>query len=149
MRAVVQRVSQAEVVVVGEVVGQIGRGFVVLLGVAQGDTADDVSTMADKLVGLRVFDDADGKMNLALADVGGAMLMISQFTLLGDCRKGRRPSYVEAAPPELAEALYELVVAEVRKRGIEVATGRFRKHMDVTLTNDGPVTLLVDTRKVF
>jgi D-tyrosyl-tRNA(Tyr) deacylase len=149
MRAVVQRVSQAQVVVEGDVVGRIGRGLVVLLGVAQGDTADDVSTMADKLVGLRVFDDADGKMNLALADVGGAMLVVSQFTLLGDCRKGRRPSYVEAAPPELAEALYELVVAAVRKRGIEVATGRFRTHMDVTLTNDGPVTLLVDTRRAF
>jgi D-tyrosyl-tRNA(Tyr) deacylase len=149
MRAVVQRVSRAQVVVEGEVAGRIDRGLVVLLGVAQGDTADDVSTMADKLVGLRVFDDADGKMNLALADVGGAMLVISQFTLLGDCRKGRRPSYVEAAPPELAEALYELVVAAVRKRGIEVATGRFRTHMDVTLTNEGPVTLLVDTRRAF
>jgi D-tyrosyl-tRNA(Tyr) deacylase len=149
MRAVVQRVSRAQVVVEGEVAGRIDRGLVVLLGVAQGDTADDVSTMADKLVGLRVFDDADGKMNLALADVGGAMLVVSQFTLLGDCRKGRRPSYVEAAPPELAEALYELVVAAVRKRGIEVATGRFRTHMDVTLTNDGPVTLLVDTRRAF
>jgi len=149
MRAVVQRVSQAQVVVEGEVVGRIDRGFVVLLGVAQGDTADDVATMADKLVGLRVFDDAEGKMNLALADVGGAMLVISQFTLLGDCRKGRRPSYVEAAPPDLAEALYELVVAEVRNRGIEVATGRFRTQMDVTLTNDGPVTLLIDTRKAF
>jgi D-tyrosyl-tRNA(Tyr) deacylase len=149
MRAVVQRVSQAQVVVEGEVVGQIGRGFVVLLGVAQGDTAGDVSTMTDKLVGLRIFDDAEGKMNLALADVGGAMLLISQFTLLGDCRKGRRPSYIDAAPPDLAEALYELVVAEVRKRGIQVATGRFRTQMDVTLTNDGPVTLLVDTRRAF
>jgi D-tyrosyl-tRNA(Tyr) deacylase len=149
MRAVIQRVSQAQVVVEGEVVGQIGRGFVVLLGVAQGDTAGDVSAMADKLVGLRIFDDAEGKMNLALADVGGAMLLISQFTLLGDCRKGRRPSYIDAAPPDLAEALYELVVAEVRKRGIQVATGRFRTQMDVTLTNDGPVTLLVDTRRAF
>jgi D-tyrosyl-tRNA(Tyr) deacylase len=149
MRAVVQRVSQAQVVVEQAVVGQIGRGLVVLLGVAQGDTAADVAAMAEKLVGLRVFDDPEGKMNLALADVGGAMLVISQFTLLGDCRKGRRPSYIEAAPPELAEALYELVVAAVRNRGVEVATGRFRKHMDVTLTNDGPVTLLVDTRRVF
>ena len=149
MRAVVQRVSQAQVVVDGEIVGQISRGFVVLLGVAQGDTQADVATMAEKLVGLRVFDDADGKMNLALADVGGAMLLVSQFTLLGDCRKGRRPSYIDAAPPELAETLYELVVTEVRKRGIEVATGRFRTQMDVTLTNDGPVTLLVDTRRAF
>jgi len=149
MRAVVQRVSQAQVVVDGEVVGQISRGFVVLLGVAQGDTQADVATMAEKLVGLRVFDDADGKMNLALADVGGAMLLVSQFTLLGDCRKGRRPSYIDAAPPELAETLYELVVTEVQKRGIEVATGRFRTQMDVTLTNDGPVTLLIDTRRAF
>jgi D-tyrosyl-tRNA(Tyr) deacylase len=96
-----------------------------------------------------VFDDAEGKMNLALADVGGAMLLVSQFTLLGDCRSGRRPSYVDAAPPELAEALYERVATEVRQRGIEVATGRFRAQMDVTLTNDGPVTLLLDTRRVF
>lgn len=149
MRAVVQRVSQAHVVVEGEIVGQIGRGVVVLLGVARGDTAEDVAAMAEKLVGLRIFDDAQGKMNLTLADVEGAMLVVSQFTLLGDCRKGRRPSYIDAAPPDLAEALYEEFVVAVRGRGIEVATGRFRTQMDVTLTNDGPVTLLVDTRRVF
>lgn len=145
MRAVVQRVSQAKVVVENDVVGQIGRGFVVLLGVAQGDTAGDVSTMADKLVGLRVFDDAEGKMNLALADVGGAMLLVSQFTLLGDCRKGRRPSFIDAAAPEMAERMYEEFVAATRGAGIRVATGKFRTHMEVELVNDGPVTLLLDS----
>jgi D-tyrosyl-tRNA(Tyr) deacylase len=145
----VQRVSEARVVVGDALCGQIGRGFVVLLGVAVGDTADDARQMADKLVGLRVFDDADGKMNLSLSDVGGAMLVVSQFTLLGDCRKGRRPSFVAAASPELGEALYETLVAEVRRQGIEVATGRFRQHMQVGLTNDGPVTLLIDSRRAF
>lgn len=149
MRACVQRVSQAQVVVGDELCGQIGRGLLVLLGVAVGDTDDDARQMADKLVGLRVFDDADGKMNLSLADVGGAMLVVSQFTLLGDCRKGRRPSFVAAAPPELGEALYEALVAEVRRQGIQVATGRFRQHMQVSLTNDGPVTLLLDSRREF
>lgn len=149
MRACVQRVSEARVVVGDELCGQIGRGFVVLLGVAVGDTADDARQMADKLVGLRVFDDSDGKMNLSLAEAGGAMLIVSQFTLLGDCRKGRRPSFVAAAPPELGEALYETLVSEVRRQGIEVATGRFRQHMQVSLTNDGPVTLLVDSRREF
>ena len=149
MRAVVQRVSQAQVVVDGEIVGQISRGFVVLLGVAQGDTQADVATMAEKLVGLRVFDDADGKMNLALADVGGAMLLVSQFTLLGDCRKGRRPSFVAAAPPEQAENLYQAFVDAVMSLGIAVSTGRFRQHMQVSLTNDGPVTMLLDSRKLF
>ncbi len=149
MRACVQRVSRAEVSVAGEVCGRIERGLVVLLGVAAGDTADDARMMADKLVALRVFDDEAGKMNLALADVGGAMLVVSQFTLLGDCRKGRRPSYVAAADPELAEQLYEVFVAAASAQGIEVATGRFRQHMDVTLTNDGPVTLLVDSRREF
>ncbi len=149
MRAVVQRVSQAQVAVAGEVCGQIGQGVVVLLGVAQGDTEADAAAMAEKVAGLRIFDDAEGKMNLALGDVCGAMLVVSQFTLLGDCRKGRRPSYLEAAPPELAEALYERFVTLARARGLEVATGRFRAQMNVTLTNDGPVTLLVDTRRVF
>jgi D-aminoacyl-tRNA deacylase len=137
------------VVVEGEVCGRIGPGFVVLLGVAAGDTADDVQTLSDKIVDLRIFDDDEGKLNRSLVDVQGAMLVISQFTLLGDCRKGRRPSYVAAAPPESAEQLYQQFVAAVRQRGIEVATGRFRRHMDVTLTNDGPVTLLLDSRRVF
>ncbi len=149
MRACVQRVSQAHVVVEGEVCGRIGLGFVVLLGVAAGDTDEDVQTLADKIVDLRIFDDQEGKLNRSLVDVQGAMLVISQFTLLGDCRKGRRPSYVAAAPPELAEQLYEQFVAAVRQRGIEVATGKFRRHMDVNLTNDGPVTLLLDSRREF
>src|SRR5262249_8877046 len=133
----------------GQVCGEIGRGMLVRLGVAADDTADDARQLAEKIVGLRVFDDADGKMNLALADVGGAMLVVSQFTLFGDCRKGRRPSYTDAAEPALAERLYEQLVAIVRAKGIEVATGRFRADMKVALVNDGPVTLLVDPRRVF
>jgi D-tyrosyl-tRNA(Tyr) deacylase len=144
MRAVIQRVSRASVVVEGQTVGEIGTGLLVLLGVAQGDTPAEARRLADKIAGLRVFDDAAGKMNLALADVGGAMLVVSQFTLLGDCRKGRRPSYVEAAGPELAEQLYEEFVAAARERGAPVATGRFRTHMEVSLVNDGPVTLVVE-----
>jgi D-tyrosyl-tRNA(Tyr) deacylase len=149
MRACVQRVSEAQVTVDGEVCGRIDQGLVVLLGVATDDTEDDAAQLAEKITGMRIFDDAAGKMNLALADVGGAMLVVSQFTLLGDCRKGRRPSYAAAAGPELAETLYEAFVAAVQKQGIEVATGRFRQHMHVTLTNDGPVTLLADSRKAF
>ena len=147
MRAVVQRVSQASVTVASEVVGQIDHGLLVLLGVEQGDAADDVAYLVDKTVGLRVFEDAAGKMNLALTDVRGAMLVVSQFTLLGDCRKGKRPSFDAAAPPELAEQLYDAFVAAVRDRGIPVATGRFRAMMDVALINDGPVTLILDSRK--
>jgi D-tyrosyl-tRNA(Tyr) deacylase len=146
MRACVQRVSQAQVTVDAELCGEIGRGLVVLLGVAEGDTADDARQLATKVSELRIFDDAAGKMNRAIRDVGGAMLVVSQFTLLGDCRKGRRPSFVRAAPPKVAEALYESFVAVVRELGIPVATGRFRQHMLVSLTNDGPVTLLLDTR---
>lgn len=149
MRAVVQRVSKGQVTVDNEVVGKIGMGFVVLLGVADGDTQEDVVWMAGKVVGLRVFEDAAGKMNLSLTDVGGQVLAISQFTLLGDCRKGRRPAFIEAAKPEQANALYESFVAEVRGAGISVETGRFRTHMNVELTNDGPVTLLLDSRKTF
>jgi D-tyrosyl-tRNA(Tyr) deacylase len=149
MRACVQRVSTAQVSVAGEICGQICGGLLVLLGVAAGDTSDDARSLAEKIVNLRIFDDADGKMNLALGDVGGALLAVSQFTLLGDCRKGRRPSYVDAAPPELAEALYLEFVAAARNLGVEVATGKFRHHMEVALTNDGPVTLLLDTRKSF
>lgn len=145
MRAVVQRVSEASVVVEGESVAAIGVGFLVLLGVADGDTEADARWLAQKLVGLRVFDDAEGKMNRALADVGGAMLVVSQFTLLGDCRKGRRPSFVDAAEPAIAEALYERFCDAVRDAGIEVATGRFRTTMRVSLVNEGPVTLIVET----
>jgi D-aminoacyl-tRNA deacylase len=149
MRACVQRVSQASVTVDGEIVGQIGRGLVVLLGVATDDTADDVASLAEKCVELRIFNDDDGKMNRSLVESGGAMLVISQFTLLGDARKGRRPSFIAAAPPEQADALYQAFVAQVRARGIEVATGKFRAHMDVALVNDGPVTILLDSRKSF
>lgn len=149
MRAVVQRVSRASVTVDGKVVGAIDKGFLVLLGVGTGDTREDVSYLSGKIAGLRVFEDPDGKMNLALGDVGGAMLVVSQFTLYGDCRKGRRPSFVESAPPEVANELYEAFVADVRAAGIEVATGRFRAHMDVELVNDGPVTLMLDSRKQF
>ena len=147
MRACVQRVSKAQVTADGEVCGRIGAGLVVLLGVAVGDAADDAQQMADKIVGLRIFEDDDGKMNRSLEEAQGAMLVVSQFTLLGDCRKGRRPSFVAAAPPELAEALYEDFVRLVRYRGIEVAMGRFRAHMQVELVNDGPVTLLLDSQE--
>jgi len=146
MRACVQRVSRAQVDVAGEICGRIGRGMLVLLGVARDDTPDDARWLAEKLAGLRIFEDDQGKMNLALADVGGAMLVVSQFTLLGDCRKGRRPSFDAAARPELAEELYQVFVAAVAARGIEVATGRFRQMMEVELVNDGPVTLLLDSR---
>lgn len=149
MRAVVQRVAQARVEVDGEVVGAIARGFLVLLGVAQGDTTADASYLAEKTAGLRVFEDAAGKMNLALQEVGGAVLAVSQFTLLGDCRKGRRPGFTDAAPPELADRLYNDYVAALRGSGLTVATGVFRAEMQVFLVNDGPVTLLLDSRKVF
>ena len=149
MRAVVQRVLHACVKVNEEVVGQIGEGFLVLLGVARGDTQDDVVYMAKKIAGLRVFEDEDGKMNLSLQDVGGKVLAVSQFTLLGDCRKGRRPSFTEAAPPEDAAALFHSFVCELRGYGIEVETGRFQEHMHVELLNHGPVTLLLDSRRLF
>jgi D-tyrosyl-tRNA(Tyr) deacylase len=145
MRACVQRVSSARVVVDGETVGEIGRGLLVLLGVAATDDDADLRWLVDKVVGLRVFDDGEGKMNLALADVGGALLVVSQFTLLGDCRKGRRPSLIAAAPPEQAERVYEQFVAAARAAGVQVATGRFRTQMAVELVNDGPVTLVVDS----
>jgi D-tyrosyl-tRNA(Tyr) deacylase len=149
MRAVVQRVSQASVTVAGEVIGQIHRGLLVLLGVSVEDTTDDVHQLADKIIALRLFDDAAGKMNLSLAEVQGSLLVVSQFTLYGDCRKGRRPSYIQAAPPELAEQLYEMFIAAVGVHGIPVATGKFRADMQVALINDGPVTLLLDSRKLF
>ncbi len=149
MRAVVQRVSSASVTVAGEVVGAIGPGLLVLLGVRTDDTQEDVVVTAGKIVGLRIFEDAEGKMNRSLAEAGGAMLVVSQFTLYGDCRKGRRPSFIDAARPEQANALYESFCAEVRGQGIPVETGRFQQHMDVSLVNDGPVTLLIDSRKEF
>ena len=145
MKAVVQRVSSARVKVAGEVIGEIGPGLLVLLGVARDDTQEQAWQLAEKLSSLRVFDDDEGKMNLDLNQVGGSMLIVSQFTLLGDCRKGRRPSYTHAAPPELAESLYESFVAAVGSRGIPVATGKFRATMQVELVNEGPVTLVVET----
>jgi len=149
MRAVVQRVSRAEVSVGGQSTGAIGKGFVVLLGVAEGDTLEDARYLAEKIAGLRVFEDNQGKMNLGLAEVGGKMLIISQFTLLGDCRKGRRPSFDKAARPETARDLYQAFLQAVGALGIETASGRFQEYMLVELVNDGPVTLLVDSRKAF
>lgn len=147
MKACVQRVSSAAVRVDGAIVGQIGPGLLVLLGVAVGDTEEDVRWMAQKTVELRVFDDEAGKMNHSLAEIGGSLLAVSQFTLLGDCRKGRRPSYIQAAEPALAESLYEQFVAAVQAMNITTATGRFRANMAVELINDGPVTLLLDSRE--
>lgn len=146
MRACIQRVRRAQVTVAGELCGRIDHGLLVLLGVARGDTESDARQLALKIGSLRVFEDDGGKMSLALGDVGGAMLVVSQFTLLGDCRKGRRPSFDAAAPPETAEALYQVFVRAVAQQGIEVATGRFRQHMEVELVNDGPVTLLVESK---
>ncbi len=149
MRACIQRVTSAHVTVESEIIGQIGSGLVVLLGVATDDNADDARQLAEKIVELRIFADAAGKLNRSLAEVGGAMLVISQFTLLGDCRKGRRPSFIDAAPPQLAEQLYEAFVAAVKSHQVQVATGRFRADMQVSLVNDGPVTMLLDSRKLF
>ncbi len=146
MRAVLQRVSRAHVVIDQEVAGQIGRGLLVLLGVAHGDTVEQARWLADKIVGLRIFNDAEGKMNLALADVGGEVLVVSQFTLHGDCRKGRRPSFIDAAPPEIAIPLYEAFIDAVKVQGVRTATGRFGAMMQVELVNDGPVTLIVDSK---
>lgn len=149
MRCVVQEVSRASVTVAGEVVGEIGRGFMVLAGAEEGDAEADATYCADKIAGLRVFEDGDGKMNLSLADVGGSVLMVSQFTLLGDARHGRRPSFIRAARPEDAEPLFELLCRKVAEKGIHVETGRFRTHMEVSLVNDGPTTILLDSKKGF
>lgn len=145
MRAVLQRVRHARVMVDEEEVGRIGVGLLVLLGVTHSDTADDARWLADKVVGLRIFNDADGKMNRGLLEVGGEMLVVSQFTLHGECRKGRRPSFVAAAPPEIAIPLYEAFVDAVKGHGVKTATGRFGTMMQVELVNDGPVTLILDT----
>ena len=148
MRACIQRVTEAYVTVDGAETGRIGRGLVVLLGIGHDDGEAEVSWLTEKIVGLRVFEDEARKMNRSLAEVGGAMLVISQFTLYGDCRRGRRPSFTAAAPHELAERLYEAFVSVVRQAGIEVATGQFREHMLVSLVNDGPVTLSIDTAEM-
>jgi D-tyrosyl-tRNA(Tyr) deacylase len=149
MRSVLQRVSRASVEVGGEVVGRIGAGWLVLLGVARGDTDDDAARLAEKVVNLRAFEDDQGKMNRGVAEAGGAVLVVSQFTLLGDCRGGRRPSFTEAAAPDEAERLYLRFSDLVRAAGLEVATGTFRAMMKVELVNDGPVTFLIDSRKAF
>lgn len=153
MRAVVQKVSRAGVDVLDggrrETVGRIGGGLVVLLGVGRGDTSADARYIADKTAGLRIFEDASGRLNLSLKDTGGAVLLVSQFTLYADARSGRRPSFSDAAPPEQAGALYREVAEMLRGHGITVETGRFQTHMQVDLCNDGPVTLLLDSRKTF
>lgn len=149
MRAVVQRVSRAEVRVDDEVVGRIEDGLAVLVGVGDGDTEADADWLAGKLVGLRVFEDDEQKMNRSVADVGGAVLLVSQFTLYGDCRKGRRPSFVRAMEPGEAARLCDVVAARVRAAGVEVQTGRFRATMQVELCNEGPVTLLLDSERTF
>jgi D-aminoacyl-tRNA deacylase len=148
MRAVLQRVSQAKVTVKKKIVGQIGPGFLVLLGVGHDDTETKAKLLAKKIAGLRIFNDDDGKMNLDLAETSGAMLVVSQFTLWADCRKGRRPSFTRAGDPERAEELYEFFCHEIARKGIEVATGQFQTEMKVDLTNDGPVTLILDTEEL-
>ncbi len=149
MRAVIQRVERASVSVEGEIRGQIGAGFLVLIGVEEGDGDADFRYIADKAPNLRVFEDEQGKMNRSLLDVGGELLAVSQFTLLGDARGGRRPSFITAARPETADPMYERLVADWRARGIRVETGVFGAHMKVSLVNDGPVTILLDSRRRF
>ena len=149
MRLVVQRVTRASVTVDGEVTGKIGKGYMVLVGAEVGDTEADARLCADKLAGLRVFVDDEGKMNRSVLDVGGAILLVSQFTLLGDARHGRRPSFIRAARPETAEPLCEALRQQLEARGVPTCTGRFRTHMKVELLNDGPVTILLDSRKGF
>jgi D-tyrosyl-tRNA(Tyr) deacylase len=149
MRAVIQRVSRAKVTVAGEVTGEIGLGLLVLLGVGQQDAESGADYLADKVIGLRIFEDDAGKMNRSVVDVGGAVLVVSQFTLYGDVRKGKRPSFDDAARPEKARALYEHFVERIRAAGLRCETGRFQEMMQVELVNDGPVTILVDSEKQF
>ena len=149
MRCVIQRVTRASVDVAGETVGRIEKGFMVLLGAETGDTEADARYCAEKIAGLRVFEDENDKMNLSLKDVGGSVLLVSQFTLLADARHGRRPDFIQAARPEVVEPLCERVKAMIEEKGIPVQTGRFRTHMQVSLLNDGPVTILLDSRKNF
>jgi len=149
MRAVVQRVKKAEVRVEGRPVGAVGKGMLVLLGVGKDDTPRDAQALADKVLNLRIFDDSAGRMNLSLLETNGELLCVSQFTLYGDCRKGRRPSYDQAARPEMAGGLYEAFVAAARAGGIAVQTGQFQAMMEVELVNDGPVTLLLDSERIF
>jgi len=149
MRAVIQRVTRAKVKVEAQIVGEIEKGLVVLLGVTHDDTPNDAQYLAEKIVALRIFDDTDGRMNVSVNEALGALLVVSQFTLYGDVRRGSRPSWSDAAQPEIAEPLYEYFVASVRKLVSKVETGSFRKMMEVELVNDGPVTILLDSRKLF
>ena len=149
MRAVIQRVTEASVTVDNEILGKIGKGFVVLLGVADGDDDTDMKYIADKIIGLRVFEDENEKMNLSIQDIKGELLVISQFTLYGDCRKGRRPSFDKAGHPTLAKQLYDKVCTYFADNGIKTETGRFGADMKVQLINDGPVTILLDSKKLF
>jgi D-tyrosyl-tRNA(Tyr) deacylase len=149
MRCVIQRVSAASVSVGGQIVGTIQQGLLALVGVAKGDTSADTEYVASKIRDLRIFNDDQGRMNRALADVGGAVLVVSQFTLLGDIRKGRRPGFDDAAPPDIARQLYEELTARLRAMNVHVETGVFQAHMDVSLVNDGPVTILLDSRRLF
>ena len=149
MRAVVQRVSRAQVTVADELTGTVNKGLLVLVGVTEGDTEKDAQYLADKVTGLRIFEDENGKMNLSVKDVGGEILSVSQFTLYGDCRKGKRPSFDKAARPEAANLLYEKFNELCRQQGVQVETGVFRSHMQVELVNDGPVTILLDSSKLF
>ena len=146
MRALLQRVSQASVSVDGNTVGKIGEGLAVLIGAEAGDTIDDVNYLADKITGLRIFSDSDGKFNLSVKDISGEILAVSQFTLLANTRKGRRPSFTSAAPPELAESLIEKFIELVRAKGLKVETGQFQQHMLVEICNDGPVTIPLDSK---
>ena len=149
MRAVIQRVSQAKVEVDGAIIGQIGPGLLVLLGVGQGDGETEANYLAQKITGLRIFPDEQGKMNLDVVQAGGTVLVVSQFTLYGDVRKGRRPAFDAAAPPQVADRLYLYLVEQLRATGLHVETGQFQAHMNVALVNDGPVTILLDSRKLF
>lgn len=149
MRAVVQRVSYANVMIDGQIVGEIEKGFTVLLGIGQGDTEQDAAYLCDKILGLRVFEDDNGKMNRSLQDISGGLLVVSQFTLFGDCRKGRRPSFSDAAHPDTARQLYEHFLSLARDLHLNVASGQFQATMQVTIHNDGPVTLLLDSRRMF
>ena len=149
MRAVIQRVKESKVVVDGKTTGEIGEGIMVLLGVEQDDTEKDVKYMSEKIAGLRIFQDENEKMNLSVLDIGGSALIISQFTLMGDCRKGKRPSYSTAARPEKAIPLYEMFIKEMQKKGVPTQEGVFQAMMDVHLVNAGPVTVLLDSNKTF
>lgn len=147
MRVVIQRVSRANVTVDGRITGKIDRGLLVFVGVGKDDTEDDIAFIADKVANLRIFEDADGKMNLSVTDIGGSVLLISQFTLFGDCRKGRRPDFTAAGAPDTAKILYEKTITAIAEKGVPVETGIFAAHMHIDCVNDGPVTLILDSKK--